>query len=80
TSQSLIGYGELSKHSTNSDLWIGIQGKVYDLSDFAHRHPGGAEVLMRVAGKDATAEFVEAGHSSKARQMMDQYIVAHLTP
>lgn len=78
--QSLIGYEQLSKHSSREDLWVVIQGKVYDLTEFAQRHPGGAEVLVKVAGKDASAEFLEAGHSNKARGMMKKFVVAHLTP
>ena len=34
-----------------------IEGRVYDLSDYQHSHPGGAATLRRLAGKDATSEF-----------------------
>lgn len=80
TSQSLIGYEELAKHASSSDLWVAIEGKVYNLTDFAHGHPGGIDVIQRVAGKDASAAFLEAGHSNKARGMMSKFLVAHLTP
>jgi hypothetical protein len=30
------------------------QGKVYDVTDFLDMHPGGAEIILANAGKDAT--------------------------
>src|ERR1700761_8467208 len=48
---------EVTQHSTTDSLWIIIDSKVYDLTDFADAHPGGVHVLEQVAGTDATTEF-----------------------
>ncbi|OUC45673.1 cytochrome b5-like Heme/Steroid binding domain protein [Trichinella nativa] len=47
----------LRKHSTLDDLWIAIQGKVYNVTPYVDFHPGGAEILLQAAGSDGTALF-----------------------
>jgi len=45
---------------------------------FYVQHPGGEEVLLEQAGKDATEEFEDVGHSSDAREVMQKYKVGEL--
>ena len=48
---------EIAQNNSADSLWVVIDSKVYDLTDFADAHPGGATVLYQVAGQDATADF-----------------------
>ncbi|WVN91034.1 uncharacterized protein L203_106281 [Cryptococcus depauperatus CBS 7841] len=49
---------EVAKHnSREKGVWIVVHGNVYDVSDFLDEHPGGAEIILRYAGKDATEEY-----------------------
>ena len=34
-----------------------INGNVYDLTDFIDAHPGGANIILKYAGRDATEAF-----------------------
>jgi len=37
--------------------WVIIQNKVYDVTEFLPDHPGGAEIILRYAGRDATSVY-----------------------
>ncbi|KAH9254248.1 hypothetical protein BASA81_007849 [Batrachochytrium salamandrivorans] len=61
---------EVGKHRTEKDCWMVIDGKVLDLKEFLSLHPGGDG-----AGKDATDDFEDTGHSSDARKQLEQYVI-----
>lgn len=49
---------EVSKHKDKDNgLWLIIEGNVYDVTKFVDEHPGGARVIQRMGGKDATKAF-----------------------
>mmetsp|Transcript_6785 Transcript_6785/g.12841 ORF Transcript_6785/g.12841 Transcript_6785/m.12841 type:complete len:144 (-) Transcript_6785:1561-1992(-) len=53
----VIPLSEVAKHNKKSDCWIAVHGKVYDLTKFAHEHPGGSHILFNLAGKDGSRIF-----------------------
>ena len=57
-----ISLEELARHNTADDCWIALHGNVYDLTEYANRHPGGAGIVRVLAGTDGTTEF-EKFHS-----------------
>ncbi|XWS47242.1 hypothetical protein CRYUN_Cryun14cG0135900 [Craigia yunnanensis] len=69
---------EVSQHNNAKDCWLVIEGKVYNVTKFLEDHPGGDDVLLSATGKDATDDFVDVGHSSSARAMMDEFYVGDI--
>jgi cytochrome b involved in lipid metabolism len=68
---------EVARHAQENDLWLVIEGNVYDLTKFYPDHPGG-EMMMLGAGRDATELFVDNFHSDRARAILAQYIIGKL--
>ena len=56
-------WDEVRQHTSPGDLWLVIDKKVYDVSRWMDDHPGGPEILLQEAGKDATNAFAEMGCS-----------------
>lgn len=74
----LISAQELALHIEPSSLWIAVNGFVYDVTSFLNKHPGGMDSLLKVAGKDASKQFLEVGHSQGARRSMEKYKIGRL--
>ncbi|CAL1160517.1 unnamed protein product [Cladocopium goreaui] len=52
-----IPLSEVNRHCIPEDCWVALNGKVYDLSEFMDRHPGGPTTIVAWAGKDASKFF-----------------------
>lgn len=48
------------------------------MTNFLDEHPGGEDVLLESAGRDATKEFQEIGHSRAAQNLLFKYQVGVL--
>lgn len=52
-----ISADELTKHNSKQSCWIAIGDTVWDVTDFAPKHPGGASLILKLAGQDATEQY-----------------------
>ncbi|EFN87907.1 Cytochrome b5 [Harpegnathos saltator] len=75
-----IDLDEVAWHDTVDNCWLVIYDYVYDCTDFFKSHPGGQDVLLEYAGRDATFAFIGTGHSAVARTTLERYIIGELPP
>ncbi|CDO51451.1 hypothetical protein DV451_002429 [Geotrichum candidum] len=76
----IIKLAEIEKHTSRDDLWMVINGKVYDVTPFVDEHPGGEEVLVDCGGIDATTPFEDVGHSDDAVEALVPLYVGDADP
>lgn len=75
---------EVAEHNTEKDCWIILGNdsnggaKVYNVSKYLDDHPGGPEIIVDLAGKDADEMFEDIGHSSEARSKMKEFLIGTL--
>ncbi|XP_059917961.1 acyl-CoA 6-desaturase [Gadus macrocephalus] len=55
---SVYTWDEVQKHCHRNDQWLVINRKVYNVTQWAKRHPGGLRVISHYAGEDATEAFL----------------------
>lgn len=72
---------EVRTHTSASSCWTVINGKVYDLTSWISRHPGGKSAITGLCGKDGTASF-ESEHEgdSKAESRLSSFLLGPLAP
>jgi len=58
---------DIEKHNTEESCWIVVDNRVYDVTCFLDQHPGGREILLGVAGQDASEEFHEVPFHTSGR-------------
>ncbi|XP_023941553.1 uncharacterized protein LOC112048299 [Bicyclus anynana] len=74
----VITLAEVSLHDTRDDCWAVIYDRVYDFTTFLDEHPGGDEIMLEYAGRDASTAFRSSGHSSMATKALDRFLVGEL--
>lgn len=59
-------WAEIERHSKLSDAWIVLDNKVYNITDWISKHPGGQNMILQELGRDATVIF-ETAHFDSSR-------------
>lgn len=83
TTGSALTLDLVAQHSSANDCWIIVQGKVYNVTSFLPRHPGGTEILIPFCGRDASSGFDTKGgkgqHSASAQSLLRSFYVGDLS-
>ncbi|KAJ7446514.1 FMN-dependent dehydrogenase-domain-containing protein [Mycena galericulata] len=48
---------QVAEHNSPTSCWVIIKNNVYDVTDFLQEHPGGAKIILKYAGRDATDAY-----------------------
>nr|APP89673.1 delta-8 sphingolipid desaturase [Ribes mandshuricum] len=76
TGKKYMTVEELKEHNKPEDLWIAIQGKVYNVTVWKKQHPGGDIPLLNLGGQDVTDAFI-AYHPGTAWQYLDRFFTGY---
>ena len=69
---------EVKKHNKKDDAWTIIENKVYNITSWIPKHPGG-QIIMKAAGKDATQLFIANNHPSYVKnKILPKYYIGTL--
>jgi predicted heme/steroid binding protein len=69
---------EIARHASAHDLWVVIDGEVYDLTALVEAHPGGSAILLDYAGKDASEAFRQARHPGTVEILRANYRIGRV--
>lgn len=69
---------EVARHTSSTDCWMVVDGRVYDVTKFLDEHPGGEDIMLDSSGRDATREFEDVGHSGEARAQLEELLIGRL--
>ncbi|EUC41563.1 hypothetical protein COCMIDRAFT_105847 [Bipolaris oryzae ATCC 44560] len=83
--QPTISLSQLAVHTGHvkgSRVWIGVHGKVYDVTDFCTMHPGGTNIIKSNGGVDCTKSFDLLAHTNnpEVSSLLTKYYIGELTP
>ena len=64
---------------TSAKCWTAINGKVYNLTSWIGKHPGGESAILQLCGKDGSAAFnAQPGGQAKPENILAGYFIGTL--
>ena len=76
-SNSPLTTTEVAGHNTDADCYLLIKNKVYDVSTYIGKHPGGKSTITNRCGKEVTGIFASI-HSNFAWDLLNDYYIGEL--
>jgi len=70
---------DVATHSSSGSCWSAISGKVYNLTSWIGKHPGGAQAILAICGKDGTQAFNgKHGMDPRAKGVLPNFYLGDL--
>lgn len=70
---------QVAEHNKQSDCWTAINGKVYNVTSWAAKHPGGDQNIYRLCGIDGTSAFSQQhGSQGEPNETLTEYQIGVL--
>jgi cytochrome b involved in lipid metabolism len=67
---------EVALHTSATDCWSIVNGKVYNLTSYVNSHPGGAANIKNICGKDGSSAFAnQHGTASTPNNVLSNYLL-----
>jgi len=73
-----LALSQIATHNTAASCWMIVNGKVYDVTSYLPRHPGGINAILPYCGKDGGAAFAGLPHSQNANTILASYFVGNV--
>nr|WP_240911792.1 cytochrome b5 domain-containing protein [Thermococcus sp. M36] len=65
---------EVAKHSNETDCWVVVEDRVYNVTELIDEHPGGREAIIKYCGTNATDVFFRE-HSQNDYEVLQVYYI-----
>lgn len=75
----LYSRDDVAAHKTQDDCWITINNKVYNVTHWLKKHPGGYSILFNLAGQDCSDEY-RIFHLEPNEKLLKAFLVGELNP
>jgi cytochrome b involved in lipid metabolism len=72
--KEMITDATLASHNESSNCWLAIGEHVYDLTEYAAKHPGGSDLITDFCGTNATAEYLLQHQFSLLENVKDSIV------
>eukprot|EP00542_Grammatophora_oceanica_P009565 CAMPEP_0194033530 /NCGR_PEP_ID=MMETSP0009_2-20130614/6192_1 /TAXON_ID=210454 /ORGANISM="Grammatophora oceanica, Strain CCMP 410" /LENGTH=494 /DNA_ID=CAMNT_0038674243 /DNA_START=152 /DNA_END=1636 /DNA_ORIENTATION=+ len=70
--------GTIARHGSNDDCWQTIFGLVYDFTNWAEDHTGGADDILPHCGTDSTAAYLDRHPNAKLLEHVEDFLLGRL--
>ena len=78
SNKRIISLEEVKKHEKKNNAWTIIDNKVYDITSWIPKHPGG-DIIMQALGKDASQLFINNNHPDYVKKtILPKYFIGNL--